>query len=233
MNTAPLIQLNNVSKGYIKGRERVQVLQGLQLDLPPNDFISIMGPSGSGKSTLLDLLAGIALPEQGKVVIDGTELNQLPQAKRVAWRAQHIGFIFQFYHLLPVLTAQQNVELPLLLKKYSRKERQKRIDAALDLVELGNRAKHLPSELSGGEQQRVAIARAIVNNPPILLCDEPTGDLNQSVGHKIIDILENLNSEFDKTIIVVTHDQSVADRALNQYELRDGQLQKVKHGAVC
>lgn len=208
-----LAQLTGVSKTYQKGKEKVEVLHGLDLEIPQGDFIAIMGPSGSGKTTLLNLLGGLDKPTTGTIKVGDAELSAMSNNQLSNWRSTHIGFIFQFYNLLPVLTAQKNVELPLLLTNFSGKERAKRASIALDIVGLGDRAKHYPRELSGGQEQRVAIARAIVSDPSLLLCDEPTGDLDRETADEILKLLQILNREHDKTIVMVTHDAQAAEYA--------------------
>lgn len=206
-----IVSMRNVVKGYIRGRQRVEVLHGLDLDVEQGEFLALMGPSGSGKTTLLNLIGGLDKPDQGKVVVAGERLDLLPPGRLTRWRARNIGFVFQFYHLLPVLTAERNVELPLLLTKLGAKERRRRAHAALELVGLLDRAGHKPAELSGGQQQRVAIARALVSDPALLVCDEPTGDLDRDTSESILELLELLNREHGKTIIMVTHDPKAAD----------------------
>lgn len=208
-----LATLTNVSKSYQKGKEVVEVLHDLDLEIPSGDFVAIMGPSGSGKTTLLNLLGGLDKPTQGTVVVGNDEISGMSNNQLSKWRSTHVGFIFQFYNLLPVLTAQKNVELPLLLTDFGGKERARRAQIALDIVGLGDRAKHYPRELSGGQEQRVAIARAIVSDPSLLLCDEPTGDLDRETADEILKLLQTLNREHDKTIVMVTHDAQAATYA--------------------
>jgi len=208
-----LARLENVSRIYQKGKETVEVLHELNLEIPNGDFIAIMGPSGSGKTTLLNLLGGLDKPTSGKVTVGDAELTAMSNSQLSRWRSSHIGFIFQFYNLLPVLTAHRNVELPLLLTNFSAKERAKRASIALDIVGLADRAKHYPRELSGGQEQRVAIARAIVSDPSLLLCDEPTGDLDRENADEILKLLQLLNHEHGKTIVMVTHDAQAAEYA--------------------
>ena len=208
-----LARLENVSRIYQKGKETVEVLHELNLEIPDGDFIAIMGPSGSGKTTLLNLLGGLDKPTAGTVTVGGAELSSMSNSQLSRWRSSHVGFIFQFYNLLPVLTAHRNVELPLLLTNFSAKERAKRASIALDIVGLGDRAKHYPRELSGGQEQRVAIARAIVSDPSLLLCDEPTGDLDRENADEILKLLQLLNREHGKTIVMVTHDAQAAEYA--------------------
>ena len=208
-----LARLEGVSRTYQKGKEKVEVLHNLDLDIPEGDFIAIMGPSGSGKTTLLNLLGGLDRPTSGTINVGGAELTQMSNSQLSTWRSTHVGFIFQFYNLLPVLTAQKNVELPLLLTKFSGKERTERAAIALDIVGLAERAKHYPRELSGGQEQRVAIARAIVSDPSLLLCDEPTGDLDRETADEILKLMQILNREHGKTIVMVTHDAVAAEYA--------------------
>lgn len=205
-----LARLEGVSRIYQKGKEKVEVLHQLDLEIPEGDFIAIMGPSGSGKTTLLNLLGGLDRPTAGTVTVGGAELSSMSNSQLSRWRSTHIGFIFQFYNLLPVLTALRNVELPLLLTDFNAHERIKRASIALDIVGLADRAKHYPRELSGGQEQRVAIARAIVSDPSLLLCDEPTGDLDRDTADEILRLLQVLNREHGKTIIMVTHDAQAA-----------------------
>ncbi|HET7369640.1 MAG TPA: ABC transporter ATP-binding protein [Gammaproteobacteria bacterium] len=220
----PLVQLKDVVKTYQRGSETVQVLQKLDLDVPRGDFLALMGPSGSGKTTLMNLLGGLDKPTQGEVIIDGQPIHQLSDSALAKWRARHVGFVFQLYHLLPVLNAERNVELPLLLTSLSRAERKKRAAAALSLVGLHERGKHKPSELSGGQEQRVGIARAIVTDPTILLCDEPTGDLDRKSGDEILELLQVLNQEHGKTIVMVTHDPHAAACAKRTLFMNKGVL---------
>lgn len=220
-----LAELRGVSRTYQKGKERVEVLHELDLDIPAGDFLAIMGPSGSGKTTLLNLLGGLDRPSSGTVNVGGAELSTMSNNQLSNWRSSHVGFVFQFYNLLPVLTAQKNVELPLLLTNFSGKERAERAAIALDIVGLSDRAKHLPRELSGGQEQRVAIARAIVSDPALLLCDEPTGDLDRETAEEILKLLQILNSEHGKTIIMVTHDAQAADYAKRTLHVDKGQLE--------
>jgi putative ABC transport system ATP-binding protein len=219
-----LVRVQNVDKVFKRGSEEVHVLGGLNLDIPEGEFLALMGPSGSGKSTLLNLIGGLDRPSQGSVEVGGERVDKLSNRKLAAWRARHIGLVFQFYNLMPVLSAQKNVELPLLLTHLSRSERKKRAAIALDIVGLSHRAGHYPRTLSGGEQQRVGIARAIVTDPTLLLCDEPTGDLDRKSGDEILDLLQALNREQGKTIIMVTHDIHAAARAGRTLYLDKGQL---------
>jgi putative ABC transport system ATP-binding protein len=219
-----LVTVRNVDKVFKRGSEEVHVLGGLNLDIPEGEFLALMGPSGSGKSTLLNLIGGLDRPSQGSVEVAGEQIDHLSDRKLASWRARHIGLIFQFYNLMPVLSAQKNVELPLLLTHLSRAERKKRAAIALDIVGLSHRSGHYPRTLSGGEQQRVGIARAIVTDPTLLLCDEPTGDLDRKSGDEILDLLQALNREQGKTIIMVTHDIHAAARASRTLYLNKGQL---------
>lgn len=220
----PLAKLHGVSRVYQKGKERVEVLHDIDLEIPQGDFIAIMGPSGSGKTTLLNLLGGLDKPDAGQVIVGDAELSSMSNSQLSHWRATHVGFIFQFYNLLPVLTAQKNVELPLLLTRFSGKERAERAAIALDIVGLADRAKHYPRELSGGQEQRVAIARAIVSDPALLLCDEPTGDLDRETADEILKLLQILNQEHGKTIVMVTHDAQAADYANRTLLVDKGKL---------
>ena len=220
-----LVELRNVHKVYFRDRIEVPVLQGIDLTIREGEFVALMGPSGSGKSTLLNLIAGIDSPTDGEVRVAGESLGTLKPGKLAAWRARHIGFIFQLYNLIPVLTAYQNVELPLLLTKLSAKERKKRVLKVLGLVGLEARAKHFPRQLSGGEEQRVAIARAIVADPTLLVADEPTGDLDAKNAAEILTLLQRLHAELAKTILMVTHDPHAAERAEKTLHLDKGVLQ--------
>ena len=219
-----LIRLTDVSKNYRKGRELVRVLDGISLAIENGDFVGLMGPSGSGKTTLLNLLGGLDKPTTGDVEVDGRNISRLSTGALAKWRASNIGFIFQFYNLLPVLTAARNVGLPLLLTSLSASQRKKHVNTALQLVGLADRAKHYPRELSGGQEQRVAIARAIVSDPPILLCDEPTGDLDRATADEIMSLLQRLNRDYGKTIVMVTHDPRAASFAHRVLHLDKGEL---------
>jgi putative ABC transport system ATP-binding protein len=219
-----LVRLRKVAKDYKRGAETVHVLHELDLDIPKGDFLALMGPSGSGKSTLLNLIGGLDRPSSGTIEIAGQRTDSLSDGQLGKWRANHVGFVFQMYNLLPVLSAERNVELPLLLTSLSSADRQKRVSAALGLVGLAERAKHKPRELSGGQEQRVGIARAIVSDPTLLLCDEPTGDLDRKSGDEILDLLQALNQQQNKTIIMVTHDPHAAARAKHVLHLNKGQL---------
>jgi len=224
MTDSSLVRLRGVAKDYRRGSETVHVLHALDLDIPKGDFLALMGPSGSGKSTLLNLIGGLDRPTAGSIEIAGQRTDTMKDGQLGRWRANHVGFVFQMYNLLPVLTAERNVELPLLLTKLSSSERRQRANAALGLVGLSERAKHKPRELSGGQEQRVGIARAIVSDPDLLLCDEPTGDLDRKSGDEILDLLQALNQQQGKTIIMVTHDPHAAARAKHVLHLNKGQL---------
>ena len=219
-----LVRVQNVHKYYTRGSERIDVLQGVNLEIPPGDFLALMGPSGSGKTTLLNLIGGLDSPSSGSVNVGGVNITGLSGGQLSRWRAENIGFVFQLYNLLPVLTAERNVDLPLLLTKLSRAERKKRVGIALKVVGLADRAKHYPKQLSGGQEQRVGIARAIVTDPTLLLCDEPTGDLDRKSGDEILDLLQTLNRNHGKTIVMVTHDPHAAERARQTLHLDKGLL---------
>lgn len=219
-----LVDVRGVDKVFKRGSEEVHVLGGLDLEIPAGEFLALMGPSGSGKSTLLNLIGGLDRPTQGSVTVGGQRIDSMSDRKLAGWRARHVGLVFQFYNLMPVLNARKNVELPLLLTRLSASERKKRAEIALDVVGLSHRLGHFPRQLSGGEQQRVGIARAIVTDPTLLLCDEPTGDLDRKAGDEILELLQALNTEQGKTIIMVTHDQLAADRASRTLHLDKGRL---------
>src|SRR5215212_8752115 len=219
-----LVIIRDLYKVYHRGSERIDVLQGITLDIPEGDFLALMGPSGSGKTTLLNLLGGLDTPSKGTIEVAGDRIDSLSGGKLSAWRARHVGFVFQLYNLLPVLTAARNVELPLLLTKLGKADRQKRVSVALSVVGLAERMHHYPRQLSGGQEQRVGIARAIVTDPTLLLCDEPTGDLDRKSGDEILDLLEALNRDHGKTIVMVTHDPHAADRARHTLHLEKGTL---------
>ena len=220
----PIVRIRDLVKVYRRGAEVVRVLDGLSIDIKQGDFVSLMGPSGSGKSTLLNLIGGLDRPTSGSLEVEGLRVDRLSDASLAHWRADHVGFVFQMYNLLPVLTAERNVELPLLLTNLSRAERLRRVAAALELVGLSNRARHRPRELSGGQEQRVGIARAIVTDPTLLLCDEPTGDLDRKSGDDILNLLEALHQDYGKTIIMVTHDPHAAQRSHRVIHLDKGML---------
>jgi putative ABC transport system ATP-binding protein len=219
-----LVSVDNVEKVFHRGSEDIHVLSNLNLEVPSGEFLALMGPSGSGKSTLLNLIGGLDRPTNGTVSIGGDRVDQLSDRELAAWRARHVGFVFQLYNLMPTLTAERNVELPLLLTDLSKAERRKHVETALGIVGLSHRLKHFPRTLSGGEQQRVGIARAIVTDPTLLLCDEPTGDLDRKSGDEILDLLQALNREHKKTIIMVTHDPHASARASRTVYLDKGQL---------
>ena len=221
---APIVRIRDLVKEYRRGAEVLRVLDGLSLEIAAGDFVALMGPSGSGKSTLLNLIGGLDQPTSGLLEVDGLRVDQLGEAALARWRADHVGFVFQMYNLLPVLSAERNVELPLLLKRLSKEQRALRTAAALKLVGLSDRARHRPRELSGGQEQRVGIARAIVTDPTLLLCDEPTGDLDRKSGDAILELLQALNREQGKTIIMVTHDPHAAERAHRTVHLDKGML---------
>ena len=219
-----LVRVRDLHKVYYRGSEQIDVLQGVTLDIPAGDFLALMGPSGSGKTTLLNLMGGLDTPTKGAIEVGGDRIDKLSGGRLSAWRARHIGFVFQMYNLLPVLTAARNVELPLLLTKLSSAERKKRVQTALNVVGLGDRASHYPRQLSGGQEQRVGIARAIVTDPTLLLCDEPTGDLDRKSGDEVLNLLQTLNREHGKTIVMVTHDPHAAERARRTLHLEKGLL---------
>jgi putative ABC transport system ATP-binding protein len=219
-----LVTIRDLHKVYNRGGERIDVLQGVDLDIPQGDFLALMGPSGSGKTTLLNLMGGLDTPSEGSITVGGDRIDNMSGGRLSAWRARHIGFVFQMYNLLPVLTAARNVELPLLLTKLGKADRMKRVQVALSVVGLGDRANHYPRQLSGGQEQRVGIARAIVTDPTLLLCDEPTGDLDRKSGDEVLDLLQALNRDHGKTIVMVTHDPHAAARAMRTLHLEKGQL---------
>ena len=224
MSDTPLVRLTDLRKGFSKGKEPISIFNGLNLAIPSGDFVAVMGPSGSGKTTLLNLLGGLDTPSEGSITVGGDRIDKLAGSRLSSWRARHIGFVFQLYNPLPVLTAARNVELPLLLTKLSKAERQKRVQVALSVVGLAERMNHFPRQLSGGQEQRVGIARAIVTDPTLLLCDEPTGDLDRKSGDEILDLLQTLNREHGKTIVMVTHDPHAAVRARRTLHLDKGAL---------
>ena len=219
-----LVRINSIHKYFTRGNERIDVLQGVNLEIPQGEFLALMGPSGSGKTTLLNLMGGLDTPSSGALEVGGENIAALSGSRLASWRARNIGFVFQLYNLLPVLTAERNVELPLLLTKLGKAERQKRVAIALKVVGLADRAKHYPRQLSGGQEQRVGIARAIVTDPTLLLCDEPTGDLDRKAGDEILDLLQALNRDHGKTIVMVTHDPRAAERATRTLHLEKGLL---------
>ena len=223
--TDSIVQVRNVSKAYRRDANSVPVLQNITLDVPTGEFVALMGPSGSGKTTLLNLIAGIDRPDTGQVMVAGTDVAQLNESQLAKWRATNIGFVFQFYNLIPVLTAFENVELPLLLTSLSKSQRKAHVETALALVGLADRMDHSPRQLSGGQEQRVAIARAIATDPQILVADEPTGDLDRKSAEEILTLLERLNQEHKKTIVMVTHDPHAAERAHTVRHLDKGELQ--------
>jgi putative ABC transport system ATP-binding protein len=219
-----IVRARGVSKNFKRGAETIHVLQELDLDIPAGEFLALMGPSGSGKSTLLNLIGGLDRPDTGSIEVGGERVDKLGSRRLASWRARHIGFVFQFYNLLPVLTAARNVELPLLLTPLSKKERTRQVETALKIVGLEHRMKHYPRQLSGGEQQRVGIARAIATDPTVLLCDEPTGDLDRKSGDEVLNLLQVLSGEHGKTVVMVTHDPHAAGRASRTLYLDEGHL---------
>jgi putative ABC transport system ATP-binding protein len=220
----PVVVVDNVVKTHQRGRIATTVLRGVNLAVPPGEFFALTGPSGSGKTTLLNLIAGIDRPTSGRIVVGGTDLTPLSEDALGRWRRGHVGFVFQFYNLLPVLTAEENVEMPLLLTHLGRKERQEHVGAVLKLVGLEDRARHYPAELSGGQQQRVAIARALVSDPTLILADEPTGDLDAEAAEDVLDLMCRLNEQYGKTVVIVTHDARAAERATTRVVLDKGVL---------
>ncbi|HEX6096667.1 MAG TPA: ABC transporter ATP-binding protein [Thermoanaerobaculia bacterium] len=226
------VRVEKVVKTYVRGRQPVDVLHGLDLQVAEGAFAALMGPSGSGKTTLLNLIAGLDRPTSGNITVGGARIDAMSSRALAAWRARHVGFVFQAYHLMPVLTAERNVELPLLLTNATAGERKRKVAAALELVGLHDRARHKPRELSGGQQQRVSIARAIVADPPLLVCDEPTGDLDRESADGILGLLQLLNREYGKTLLMVTHDPQAAEYATYQVRLDKGRL-VTAHGAMA
>jgi len=220
----PLIRIRGLQKAYRRGDQEIPVLQGIDLDVGYGEFVALMGPSGSGKSTLLNLIAGIDKPSAGTIAIGGVDIATLSESELADWRAANLGFVFQFYNLMPVLTAAENVELPLLLSSLSARERRERVSQMLELVQLGDRAEHYPNELSGGQQQRVAIARALATDPQLIVADEPTGDLDRHTGAEVLSLLERLVREMGKTIVMVTHDPKAAASAMRLVHLEKGVL---------
>jgi putative ABC transport system ATP-binding protein len=220
-----IVRVRGVQKHFVRGSERIDVLKGVNLDIARGEFLALMGPSGSGKTTLLNLIGGLDSPSGGAIDVDGVAISALGGSALSRWRSRNIGFVFQLYNLLPVLTAEKNVELPLLLTSLSKAERRKRVAIALRVVGLAERARHYPRQLSGGQEQRVGIARAVVTDPTLLLCDEPTGDLDRKAGDEILDLLQALNRDHGKTIVMVTHDPHAAERATRTIHLEKGTLQ--------
>ena len=221
---ATLVSINNLTKTYQRGSEKVEVLHHIDLDIERGDFVALMGPSGSGKTTLLNLIGGLDAPSSGEITVDGERIDRMSGGQLSTWRSRNVGYVFQFYNLMPALTAQRNVELPLLLTRLSGAQRKRNAGIALELVGLSDRAKHKPNELSGGQQQRVAIARAIVSDPDLLICDEPTGDLDRQSAEDILGLLQELNREHGKTIVMVTHDPKAAGYASHTLHLDKGSL---------
>lgn len=219
-----IVSLRNVVKTYTRGKQTVEVLHSLDLEVAQGDFVALMGPSGSGKTTVLNLIGGIDRPSSGEVIVAGEHIDRLKGSRLARWRAENVGFVFQFYNLMPMLSAERNVELPLLLTSLSKAERRRNVKAALAVVDLAERASHKPSELSGGQAQRVAIARALVSDPKLFVCDEPTGDLDRATADEILHLLQVLNREYGKTIVMVTHDQKAADFATHTLHLDKGML---------
>jgi putative ABC transport system ATP-binding protein len=224
MSNSPLVRLTGVGKAFIKGKETIAIFDHLDLSIPQGDFVAVMGPSGSGKTTLLNLLGGIDRPNVGEIYVAGERIDGRSESDLARWRAANIGFIFQFYNLMPMLTAAQNVELPLLLTSLGKLQRRQHVETALEIVKLADRAKHYPREMSGGQQQRVAIARAIVSDPRLLLCDEPTGDLDRTTADEILATLQALNRDLGKTIVMVTHDPAAARYARRTLHLDKGRF---------
>ena len=229
-----LDRISGVHKYYTRGSERIDVLKGVNLDIPKGDFLALMGPSGSGKTTLLNLIGGLDSPTSGEIEVAGQQIARMSSGQLAQWRSQNVGFVFQFYNLMPTLSAQKNVELPLLLTNLSAAQRRRNAEIALELVGLKDRGKHRPSELSGGQQQRVAIARAIVSDPTLLICDEPTGDLDRHSAEEILTLLQALNRQHDKTIVMVTHDPKAAEYATHTLHLDKGTLvEQVRRPALA
>jgi putative ABC transport system ATP-binding protein len=225
----PLVAVRGLSKRYERGRQKIEVLHQVNLDVPDGNFLALMGPSGSGKSTLLNLIAGLDTPTDGSIHVAGRRIDRLSENELARWRAAHVGFVFQFYNLLPALSAQKNVEMPLLLTRLPAARRRRHAAVALELVGLGDRATHKPSELSGGQQQRVAIARAIVSDPVLLVCDEPTGDLDRHSAEGVLTLLQRLNRDYGKTLVMVTHDPKAAEFARHTLHLDKGTLVEQRH----
>jgi putative ABC transport system ATP-binding protein len=229
----PQVSIRKVIKRYRRGKEVIEVLHNLDLDIQPGEFLALMGPSGSGKTTLLNLIGGLDRPTQGEVIVSGERIDRLSGGQLAKWRSRHVGFVFQFYNLMPTLSAEANVELPLLLTRLSGRQRKANVAAALELVGLSDRARHKPNELSGGQQQRVAIARAIVADPTLLVCDEPTGDLDRETAQEILSLLQQLNREQGKTVVMVTHDPKAAEYASRVVHLDKGSLVGAPVGAAA
>ena len=227
-----IVSLHNVVKRYTRGKQQVEVLHSLNLEIPEGEFLALMGPSGSGKTTLLNLIGGLDRPTEGEINVAGERIDRLSSGQLAKWRARNVGFIFQFYNLMPMLTAEKNVELPLLLTSLSSSERKRNVEAALSLVGLADRAKHKPTELSGGQQQRIAIARALIADPRVLVCDEPTGDLDRTTAEEILNLLQILNREQNKTIVMVTHDPKAAEFATRTLHVDKGQLVEAAQAAA-
>jgi len=230
---SPLVEIRNLSKVYVRGKQKLEVLHHVNLDIAQGDFLALMGPSGSGKTTLLNLIGGLDSPTDGTITVAGQRIDRLGQSELARWRAGHVGFVFQFYNLLPMLSATKNVELPLLLTKLSGAKRRSHAAVALELVGLADRASHKPGELSGGQQQRVAIARAIVSDPTLLVCDEPTGDLDRQSAVEVLTLLQRLNREHGKTIVMVTHDPKAAEYATHTLHLDKGTLVETAEAALA
>jgi putative ABC transport system ATP-binding protein len=220
----PLVEIAHLYKSYRRGSQQLPVLEDISLNIAPGEFLALMGPSGSGKTTLLNLIAGLDRPDRGRLTVQGLDLSGLTETQLAAWRARAVGFVFQFYHLIPVLTAFENIELPLLLTSLARRDRREHVELVLELVGLSDRRRHYPAQLSGGQQQRVAIGRALVTDPTLIAADEPTGDLDRQSATEVLDLLTQLNQEFQKTIIIVTHDPEAASRASHIRKLIKGQL---------
>lgn len=233
MAAAPLVQIRHVAKSYRRGAQTVPVLTDITLDIAEGDFIALMGPSGSGKSTLLNLIAGIDRPDSGELLVAGVDTTRLREAELADWRAANVGFIFQFYNLMPVLTAYENVELPLMLTRLGRAERRERVELVLGMVNLADRMSHYPSELSGGQQQRVAIARALITDPTLIVADEPTGDLDRASATEILAMMQRLNTELGTTIVMVTHDAHAATAAKSLVHLEKGELSRGNRAAMA
>lgn len=223
-HAAAAVELRGIIKRYQRGRETIEVLHDINLDVPKGQFVALMGPSGSGKTTLLNLIGGLDRPDQGAITVAGQRVDSMTQSQLTSWRGRHVGFVFQLYNLMPILTAEANVELPLMLSSLSRRRRKENVMAALQMVGLADRAHHKPNELSGGQQQRVAIARALVSDPDLLVCDEPTGDLDRQTAYEVLDLLQMLNREEGKTIVMVTHDPKAAEFAARRLHLDKGKL---------